>query len=148
MLDCIPGDEFVLRSVRKGWLKRGELTYSAYRPSANKTLISVLRGSMGVEWCREKAVEITGAEYAGLAVLQAAKVRELGALVLDAPDGPGCFPGHAHIDHIDPPMPLGDPLAPEINRVLNDRCKALAKASVYHPDDAANPVALTDAILK
>lgn len=147
MFECIPDDEVVLRSVRKGWLKRGELTYSAYRPSANNTLVSVLRGSMGIEWCRDKAVDITGSEYVGLAVLRAQKVRELGALVVDAPDGPGCFPGHAHIDHVDPPLPQGDPLAPEVNKVLNDRCKALAKASTYHPDEAENPVDLRDILL-
>lgn len=142
MPDFIHDEEKIVRSVRKTWVKKGAVTYSAYRPSPNKTLISVLRGSMGGEWCREKSVEIASAEYAGVAVLQALQVRELGALVLDAPDGPGCFPGHAHIDHVDPPLPQGDPLAPQINKLLNDRCKALAKASVYYPDTADNQAGL------
>ncbi|QPI09744.1 hypothetical protein IM687_00570 [Stutzerimonas stutzeri] len=139
MLDVIPDNEAVVRSIRTGWLKKGEVTYSAFRPSANKTLISVLRGSWGNAWCLEKSAEIAGADYAGFAVLLAKQIRDLSAKVEDAPEGPGCFPGHAHIDHVDPPLPPNNPLGPEANRALNDRCRAMAKAARYYPDPAKAP---------
>lgn len=147
MPDVIPDSESIVRSIRNGWVKKGKVVYSAYRPSANKTLISVLRGSQGTGWCRDKAIEIAGSEYAGIAVLCAHQIRSLSALVVDAPDGDGCFPGHAHIDHKDPPLPPGDPLAPEVNKLLNDRCKALAKAATFYPDTIEGPDALVGLVL-
>lgn len=137
MLEHLPDDEPVVRSIRKTWLnKKGVLTYSAYRPSPNKTLISVLRGSFGADWCQAKSMLLTSADYAGIAVHRAQQIRDLGILVVDAPED---FEGHAHIDHIDPPLPANDPLSPEVNKLLNDRCKELARIADYHPDVFGSP---------
>ncbi|MEE4698588.1 hypothetical protein V2K91_25425 [Pseudomonas alliivorans] len=132
MPEAITDDELIVRSVRKNWLKRGELQYPAFRPSAGKTLISVIRGKMGVDFCKTKSVEILAAEYVGLATILAGDIRALEALVEDYPQD---FVGHAHIDHIDPPLPPNDPLSPAVNKVLNDRCKALARKAKFHADD-------------
>jgi hypothetical protein len=136
MPEHMPDDEPVVRSVRKGWVKKGVLLYNAYRPSANRTLISVLRGSFGVDWCQAKSMLLTNADYAGIAVHRVQQIRDLGILVVDAPED---FEGHAHIDHIDPPLPPNDPLSPEVNKVLNDRCKELARIADYHPDGFGSP---------
>lgn len=144
MPEAITDDELIVRSVRKTWLKRGELQYSAFRPSAGKTLISVIRGNMGDDFCKAKSVEILAAEYAGLATIIAGDIRALEALVVDHPED---FAGHAHIDHIDPPLPPNDPLSPAVNKVLNDRCKALAKKAVFHPDEKPEELRWTGSAL-
>lgn len=127
----LPDAEPIVRSVRKGWIKKGRLEYGAYRPSANRTLISVLQGSYGADWCQAMSINLLGPDYAGFAVHSAAEIRSLGAQVLDAPED---FVGHAHIDHIDPPLPPNNPLGPEANRALNARCKELARIARYHAD--------------
>jgi hypothetical protein len=134
MPDVIPNDEILVRGVKKDWLnKRGELQYGAFRPSAGKTLVSVIRGIMGNDFCKDKSKEIHGEKYIGLSVLSAGEVRSFDINVDDAPDD---FEGHAHIDHINPPLPNHEALAPEVNAVLNERCKAMAKAARFHVDPA------------
>jgi hypothetical protein len=120
----IMDDELIVRSIRKGWIKKGELLYSAFRPPAEVTVVSVLSGLMGDDFCKAKSREICKADYVGMASIKALDIRVLEADVVDAPED---FEGHLHIDHIDPPAPSSNPLAPELNKALNDRCKALAK---------------------
>ena len=131
----IKDDELIVRSVRKGWVKKGQLLYSAFRPPAEVTVVSVLSGLMGEDFCKAKSKEICKADYAGMASIRAFEIRALEADVVDAPED---FEGHLHIDHIDPPAPSSNPLAPELNKALNDRCKALAKKArlCLDPDPA------------
>lgn len=132
MSRIIADEEEIVRSVNRHWVKKGKLQYSAFRPSTGKTLISVIAASEGADYCKNKSVEIHKQDYLGLAVLQAGEVRALGALVVDAPDD---FRGHAHIDHVNPPVPPSpDPLDPAPNREINDRCKALARQARYFED--------------
>jgi hypothetical protein len=119
----IKDDEVIVRGIRKGWVKKGKLQYGAFRPPAEVTLVSVLSGNFGADFCKAKSKEICKADYIGMASIRAGEIRALEADVLDAPED---FEGHLHIDHIDPPAPSSNPLAPELNKALNDRCKALA----------------------
>lgn len=132
MSRAIQDEEIVVRSIKRDWLKNGRLQYSAFRPSTGKTLVSLISAIEGADYCKDKSVQIHLDKYSGLAVLQAGEIRALGALVVDAPED---FQGHIHLDHIDPPVPsTQNPLEPGANKVLNDRCRALAKLARYHQD--------------
>lgn len=119
----VKDDELIIRSLRKGWVKKGKLQYGAFRPPAEVTMVSVLSGLMGDDFCKSKSKDICQEDYVGMASLLASEIRALEADVVDAPED---FEGHLHIDHIDPAIPSGNPLAPVLNKALNDRCKALA----------------------
>lgn len=128
---AIKDEELIVRSVRKGWVKKGQLQYSAFRPPAEVTVVSVLSGLLGEDFCKTKSKEICRADYFGMASIRAEEIRALEADVVDAPED---FDGHVHIDHINPPAPSSNPLAPELNKALNDRCKALAKKARLNID--------------
>lgn len=123
---AITDEELIVRGVRKGWVKKGELLYGAFRPPPEVTVVSVLSGLMGDDFCKAKSKHICKADYVGMAAIRAGEIRALEADVVDAPED---FEGHLHIDHIDPPVPSSNPLSPELNKALNARCKALAKTA-------------------
>jgi len=104
---------------------------SAFRPAPGHTVLSVMRQLMGDDFCKDKGVEICGNEYIGLAAIAAAEVRRPGSLVVDYRDD---FLGHAHIDHQLPAIQRNEPPPPDLLQQLDDRCKKLAAAAVFHKD--------------
>lgn len=104
---------------------------SAFRPAPGHTVVSVMRQLMGDNFCKNKGVEICGNEYIGLAAITAAEIRRPGSLVLDHRDD---FLGHAHVDHQLPVIQRDEPPPPDVLQRLDDRCKRLAAAAVFHKD--------------
>jgi hypothetical protein len=106
---------------------------SAFRPAAGHTVLSVMRQLMGDDFCKDKGVEICGNEYIGLAAITAAEIRRPGSLVVDYRHD---FLGHAHIDHQLPAIQRDEPPPADVLQKLDDRCKKLAAAAVFHKDQA------------
>lgn len=127
----IDDGETIVRVVKTPHhLNKGKLRPSAFRPPAGESCISVMRQIMTDDFCKNKAVELFGAAYAGLAVILAGRIRSHGSSVVDARDE---WLGHAHVDHgfKSPPNEPSD--ADEFQR-MTERCKALANACIFHVD--------------
>lgn len=88
---------------------------------------------MGASFCKNKSKEIAKEKYVGMAALTVSEVLSTGAAVHDAQDE---YPGHAHIDHIDPPVQPNNPHDPVENAALNKRCRELAAMSRIYVDAA------------
>lgn len=129
----ISDDEILIRGLSSDVCKNGKLHWRAFRPSVGNPLVSVMRGLMGANFCKNKSKEIAANKYVGMAALSVFQVLETGAAVHDAQDE---YPGHAHIDHIDPPVQPHNPIDPVENAELNNRCRKLAELSRIYIDSA------------
>jgi hypothetical protein len=108
---------------------------AAFRSQAGTDEVSVIRQAyMGSDFCKAKGKEIATNSYVGLAAISAFDVRATGSSLHDSRVE---FYGHAHISHgviVQPDEPQNS----NLNLVLTERCRALCKAAVYHPDPKPN----------
>ena len=128
-------DEVILRAIgRRDFTSssRTKLNYSAFKPKAGCSLVSMMRLDAGVKFCKYRAKKVKGDDYTGMTASHASSYRKLGLEIIDAQDE---FAGHVNIDIGDPPLPQGDPAAPERNKEVNDLCRAILAASKYHEDN-------------
>lgn len=129
----IAPDEVIVRAIKTPIhydARRQRLRPSAFRPQAGRDDVSVMRKRcLGNDGCKDKAVEIAGHAYIGLAALQAGEIEATEARVIDSRDGH--FLGHAHIEQGFPAPATGVTAAPE----LLGRYKQLADKARYYPDD-------------
>lgn len=119
----VDDEEYVVRAIKTPYhynVKKGCLRPAAFRPRVGNRVISVIRGMMGPDFCKNKGMAADG--YQGLGVLQSGAVRASGSEVLDAPRD---FVGHAHIDHGFPCPPQDEPAKASENEQMIERCKAL-----------------------
>lgn len=137
-LPCdIRDDEIILRAIGRRDFKsssRTKLNYSAFKPRAGCSLVSMMRLDTGVKFCKHRAKIVKGQDYTGMTAGRTTSYRKLGLEILDAQDE---FPGHVNVDIGDPPLPQDDPLMPERNKEVNDLCRAILAASTYYDD--SNP---------
>ena len=132
--DEVPDGEKVVRGVKTRYHvdeKRGRLKHNAFRPKAGLSVVSVVRLAMGSDFCKDKARQICGDDYRGLAVVAAGQVRKCGSAVLDHRAD---FCGHAHVDHGFPLLEENEPGAPEVGERMRERCKAIVDKCLYHAD--------------
>jgi hypothetical protein len=113
----------------------GKLKPEAFEAPADSDAVSVIRHDyVGVDFCKLHAQKLSrpdqSKKYSGLAVIRAGAVR---ACEADVVDSRSVFLGHADIKHGHKRSAL-DPPAPEIVKMLKDRCKALAKVAVFFSD--------------
>ncbi|CAK0770247.1 conserved hypothetical protein [Gammaproteobacteria bacterium] len=127
--------EKIVRAIKTPYHvnRQGNLKPSAFRPPPGKTVISVVRQMMGNDFCKNKAVEICGDAYLGLAVITASTIWAIGSQVYDER---GDFIGHAHIDHGFPSPSSHEPQCAVENERMHTRCKKFADASVFHLDQS------------
>ncbi|MFT8233504.1 hypothetical protein ACLNBI_18370 [Pseudomonas guariconensis] len=121
--------EILIRALSSDVVKKGKVHWRAFRPPVGNPLTSVMRAMIGLDFCKDKSKSIFTDRYVGMAAVTVSEVLDTEAKVDDAQDE---YPGHAHINHIDPPVLANDPNDPTANLKLNNRCKTLAdKARVY-----------------
>ncbi len=127
-------DEIIVRAIKTPYHydeKKKRLKSAAFRPQAERDDVSVMRKRhLGNDGCKDKAVEIAGASYIGLAALRTGEIVATKASVVDSRDG--LFVGHAHIEQGIPAPASGQTADPD----LIERWKALADAARYYADDA------------
>lgn len=133
----IATDEVIVRAIKTPYHydeKKKRLKPAAFRPQATRDDVSVMRKRyLGNHGCKDKAVEIAGNVYIGLAALRTEEIAAATAAtarVLDSRDG--FFLGHAHIEQGTPAPPSGKTADPE----LMERWKALADTARYYQDGA------------
>jgi hypothetical protein len=116
-------------------LKDGKLVVAAYHPTPETDEVSVMRHDyMGSDACKAKAKElenpVKNKVYEGLAVLSARQIRSTDCEIKDSRQ---IYPGHADIK-VGIIVPRGEPLPPEVAKVLLDRKRALLRLTNYFPD--------------
>ena len=119
--------------------KNDKLRHQAFQPPKGQTVISVARRAIGAPHCADQAREMLnrpdrGESYAGLAAGNVGHIREQEFQVHDAPDSPGAYPGHAHIEFPMPALARPGPLEPE---ELEERArlqKALLQSVQFYLD--------------
>jgi hypothetical protein len=111
--------------------QKGSIKPAAFRPPAGKRKLSVMRQLIGNDACKQKANEICGEKYIGLAVTLAQSVRAAGSRVRDHRWD---FCGHAHLNHGFPAPPKGEPMDSKQNLLMVERCRALVRHSEYRND--------------
>lgn len=101
----VDDSEAFIRMIKSPYhLKKGKLKRSAFQPPKGQTVISVARRLIGASRCADQgraSLSNSGgdARYVGLAAGTVGRIRGEGFTVLDDPDSPGAYPGHAHIDY-------------------------------------------------
>lgn len=129
----IAPDEIIVRAIKTPYhldKKKKRLRSAAFRPQAGRDDVSVMRKRhLGNDGCKNKAVEIAGTSYIGMAALRAKEIVDAKASVVDSRDGQ--FVGHAHIQQCTPAPASGQTPDPD----LIERWKALADAARYYQDD-------------
>lgn len=110
----------------------GRLTYKAFQPPKGKSTISVIRTTLGDQFCKRKAKEILGDQYLGLAVLRVGDVRRAGLTVVDTREEN--YVGHADIDLGIRQPTEDDPLAMELRVKMRSLCEKLLKMCSFRPD--------------
>jgi hypothetical protein len=129
----IAPDEVIVRAIKTPYHydeKKKQLKPSAFRPQPERDDVSVMRKrQLGNDGCKNKAVEIAGKAYIGLAALRADEIAAAKARLLDSREG--FFLGHAHIEQGTLAPPSGQTAEPD----LIERWKALADAARYYQDD-------------
>jgi hypothetical protein len=104
---------------------------AAFRSQAGTDDVSVIRQTYtGSDFCKAKGKVIAANSYAGLAVISAADIRSTGSTVHDSRI---VYLGHAHISHGVIVQP-DEPQTSDLNLRLTERCRALCRAALYHPD--------------
>jgi hypothetical protein len=106
---------------------------AAFRPQVGQSVLSVMRQTMGDDFCKDKGVAICGHDYVGLATITAIEIRRRSSRVFDYRLD---FLGHAHIDHELPPIQRGEPPPSDLLAIYDERCESLAKGAVFHKDPA------------
>lgn len=125
----IADGETIVRAIKTPQhVRNGRLHHAAFRPAADQSKLSVMRQLIGDDKCKERAVEICGKSYLGLATLLAARIREIGPMLEDAREE---FEGHAHICY-DFVMIKDVPATPEQLAIFTE----LAKHAELHSDPA------------
>lgn len=128
----IAPEEVIVRAIKTPFhvdLRKSRLKYQAFKPQAGRDDLSVMRKrQLGNDGCKDKAAEIGGAAYVGLAALLAQEIAGIGARVVDSREGQ--FLGHAHIEQGMPAPTSGAAAAPE----LLERWRALADAARFYRD--------------
>lgn len=130
----IAPEEVIVRAIKTPWhidSKKNRLKYQAFRAQPLQDDVSVMRKRhLGNDGCKNKAVEIAGDAYVGLAALRAEEITRTKARVVDSREGQ--FLGHAHIEQGMLAPAKGETADPD----LLDRWKELAEAARYYPDSA------------
>lgn len=129
----IDPNEVLIRSLSSDVVKKGRPHWRVFRPPVGEPMTSVMRALMGGDFCKNKSKEIARDRYIGMAAITVSQVLDTDAKVHDAQNE---YPGHAHIDHIDPPVLANDPSEPDQNIKLNNRCKTLAGLARVYLDPA------------
>lgn len=130
-IEIAPG-EVIVRAIKTPIhydSRKERLRPSAFRAQAGRDDVSVMRKRyLGNDGCKNKAAEIAGDAYIGLAALRAEEIEATKARVVDSRGGQ--FIGHAHIEQRTRAPEKGETAPPE----LLERYKALADAARYYPD--------------
>ena len=128
----IAPDEIIVRAIKTPYhfdKKKKRLKYAAFRPQAGRDDVSVMRKRhLGNDGCKNKAVEIAGTSYIGLAALRAEEIAAAEARVVDSREGQ--FVGHAHIEQGTSAPASGRAADPD----LIERWQALADTARFYPD--------------
>jgi hypothetical protein len=133
----IEDSEKIVRAIMSPYHfdKKGNLRPGAFRSAPGTDEVSVVRQTqMGSDFCKSKAKEIAvktaNKTYRGLAVLIAARIRTVGAQVIDSQH---IYCGHAHISYgfI---VPANEPPESETNKKLVELTKGILKSAVYFED--------------
>lgn len=125
-------DECVVRAIKTPYhVKDGKPYWRALKPSAGKSIISIIRQCMGDNFCKDKSKSIDPKSYLGLLATRAVSYRSKECLVFDHRKD---FCGHAHVDHQIVMPDKGVPLAPAVSEALKIRCEEILKASQWHQD--------------
>jgi len=114
--------------------RKKRLKPAAFRPPPSESGISVMRQLIGDSQCKQKALEICGGSYRGLAVILASNIREVGSTVEDSRSE---WFGHADLDH-GIMIPANDPPAPEVLGRLLERLRGLVQRSIFMDDGEAS----------
>lgn len=132
----IAPDEVIVRAIKTPYhvdVRKSRLKYQAFKPQPSRDDVSVMRKRhLGNDGCKNKAVQIAGSAYIGLAALRAEEIEATEAHVVDSREGQ--FIGHAHIEQGALAPASGEPTSPE----LIERYKTLADAARYYPDSQPN----------
>lgn len=128
----IAPEEIIVRAVKTPYhldAKKKRLKYQAFKPQPECDDVSVMRKRhLSNDGCKDKAVEIAGAAYIGLAALRADEIATAKAHVVDSREGQ--FLGHAHIEQGIVAPVSGQTADPD----LIERWKTLADVARYYPD--------------
>lgn len=132
LLDC----EKIVRVIKTPYYfhkrRKSEITSKAFFPPPGQSDVSVIRHILGDEVCFEQARKTAlPAEYAGLLVTCAGKIREMGSFVYDHRAD---FCGHAHINHEIVMPAKGEAMDPLLRDQLSTRCDLILKHCKFHQD--------------
>lgn len=150
LADEIGDEELIVRAVKSPYhvnKAKTRLLHKAFHPHLPSILLSVIRLETGADYCADKGRESVtqlaasrpgtkSAQYEGLAVGRARKVRTIGVGVEDAPED---FYGHAHMVY-EPLVPLlesvkpEEAMPPELTEALHELAKRLLEEFQFYPD--------------
>jgi hypothetical protein len=114
--------------------KKKKLKKAAFRPAPGSDMLSVMRASyLTSDECKVRAKNAANQKacYVGFARILSGKVRECGSEVTDARED---YLGHAHISHGFGPLPIGEPLPPDVQAKFDERLNCLVSHTQFFSD--------------
>jgi hypothetical protein len=140
----IADQEKIVRAVMSGHLNKDgtRLKPRAFQSRRGADEVSVIRHSYkDSDFCKAKGREVAAQsgvqQYAGLAVLTAAQIKDAGSEVHDSREE---YCGHAHISHGCVQPPPNEPLPAREALELEKKLAKLRDSAAYYPDPSPEVV--------